>query len=333
MKANAIPMLGGQGGTIGGSNVAGILGLSPYSNPHSEWLKITGRTEFNGNKATDRGKRLEPIVEILAAEALAPHGSCKTIPKDRETIFHPNEERFTASFDMELHDDQGREIAIVELKTANDRGDWRWGVPVQYSLQGQHYLRAKPQFPRVVFVCFQAHEDILTATRTAEDARKFLDLGVATLHIVWEDRDPRYDEEIVPALTDFHEKYIEADVPPPADGSEACKEAARLYWPERAGQMKMTDGLIYLALALVNAKAEEKIAREKKELAQNQIREILGSHEAAIDEATGAKVSISTRQGREQIDRARLKEEHPEIYEKFKTVSKPYQVVMVRGVV
>ena len=51
-----------QGG-LAGSDIAAIMGVSKYKKPIDVWLEKTGRADNSfGNRATEMGHRLEPLV-------------------------------------------------------------------------------------------------------------------------------------------------------------------------------------------------------------------------------------------------------------------------------
>jgi putative phage-type endonuclease len=47
---------------IGGSDVAAILGFSPYATPFDVWMDLQHGRRNDGNATTDRGNRLEPVL-------------------------------------------------------------------------------------------------------------------------------------------------------------------------------------------------------------------------------------------------------------------------------
>ena len=59
-------------GTIGGSDVAAILGFSPWATPFDAWNSIMFGRSSAGNAATDRGNRLEPAVLDWYSETQRP---------------------------------------------------------------------------------------------------------------------------------------------------------------------------------------------------------------------------------------------------------------------
>src|SRR4051812_24779541 len=118
---------------IGGSEIAVVVGISPYAGFIDVWaVKVEGRV-FEGNAATRRGQILEPAVAAWYAE--------ETGAQLREvgTIRHPTREIALATPDR-IATLAGSE-RLVEIKTANLRQIDKWGepgtdeVPAQYLAQ------------------------------------------------------------------------------------------------------------------------------------------------------------------------------------------------------
>jgi putative phage-type endonuclease len=58
-------------GSIGGSEVAAILGQSKYKTPYQVWLEKTGRARFDGSSpVTEFGHLMEPHLRDYAASKL-----------------------------------------------------------------------------------------------------------------------------------------------------------------------------------------------------------------------------------------------------------------------
>ena len=69
----------------------------------------------------------------------------------------------------------------------------------------------------------------------------------------------------------------------------------------------------------LTSKAEEESAAERKRLAENKLKEVIGNHEKAISPG-GYQATWKTVQS-SRIDSTRLKKEEPALFEKFATTS------------
>lgn len=116
---------------IGGSEIAAVLGLSPFDSPYSLWhRKASDVVTFDGNRFTEWGTRLEPVVGAKFCEG--PGRNPRMPELQGKTFVHPDRDWQSASPDVLLYDP---EDTFVEVKTAA-RGDAWWdGVPVYYRCQ------------------------------------------------------------------------------------------------------------------------------------------------------------------------------------------------------
>lgn len=125
---------------IGGSDVAGILGISPWKTPLAVYLEKTA-TEIkreDPKKASifRRGKRLEPYVVDMLAEELG------LSIVGRGNRYLDAELPFLAA-EIDAETDDGRN---VEIKTVSPFKAFEWGeqqtdaIPVHYTAQAMHGL-------------------------------------------------------------------------------------------------------------------------------------------------------------------------------------------------
>lgn len=127
---------------IGGSEIAAVLGLSPFTSRYSLWHeKASGIRTFDGNDYTDWGTRLEPVV---AAKFCEDHPELKRLELQGYTYAHPEREWQTASPDLRLivrdrdNDDfpaPARDLTFLEVKTARRDDAWYDGIPLYYRTQ------------------------------------------------------------------------------------------------------------------------------------------------------------------------------------------------------
>ena len=344
-----MPELGGGSGTIGGSNVAAVLGLYPptWAGPYDVWEAATIGKKRITSPAIERGTRLEPVVRDLAEEAL---GLTCVEPLIR-TIYHADDPRFTASVDIEVWSPDGTIAGLGELKTANSRANWRQGVPNYYWPQLQHYLWIR-NIHRGWYVCLQADDKVFPFIETAADGKKAIELGLADLWVYEVRREESYTRDVVPLLEEFHDRYIATGTPPPPDWTDGCRRVLRRLYPKREGYTKITDELLEAARSKAWWSTQEKVAKEKKLEADNRIRSMLAGKLAAVDElafhriqqATTAKekraamasiqqrVEVSSRKGKRSLNQAALREAHPEIYEQFLKTGEAGDAIKIKGV-
>ena len=125
---------------IGSSDIASIIGVSPWRSAAQTWLdKISDHVEKRETAATRRGTRLEPYVIDWASEEYG----LKVVRRgqryiDRQVPY------FAAEVDAEmLVDEETGEIENAEIKTVSPFGARDWGeegtdaLPVHYVAQTQ----------------------------------------------------------------------------------------------------------------------------------------------------------------------------------------------------
>lgn len=127
---------------VGGSDVAAIVGVSPYAGPLSVYLRIVEGVEREGGAHTDRGNRLEEPVLGWYEETTGRKVVRKVSMRDNRRP-HLRASPDALSWGGE---DQGSPARPVEVKTANLAQAPRWGeegtdaIPPEYLCQAHWYL-------------------------------------------------------------------------------------------------------------------------------------------------------------------------------------------------
>jgi putative phage-type endonuclease len=122
---------------IGGSDVAGIVGVSPWASPFKVWATKTGRLDdtFNQSEAMEWGTLLEPVI-LEKFQREHPEFNVIASPGTWAHIDRPWQ---LANPDAIYVDTKTGESGIVEIKTARYEDDWVNGVPLYYQTQVQWY--------------------------------------------------------------------------------------------------------------------------------------------------------------------------------------------------
>ena len=189
--------------TIGGSDAAGIVGLSRWASPFSVWADKTGRAaEKEDTEAMRQGRDLEDYVARRWMEETG-----KRVYRLPAMLYHPKYPFAHADVDrMVMGENAGLECKTtfsLDLKQFN-------GVefPVQYYAQCVHYL---------------------AVTGAGRWYLAVLAYGRGFFTFVLE-RDQAEIDALMAAEADFW-KLVEQDTPPDADGSEATSAALREVYP------------------------------------------------------------------------------------------------------
>ena len=240
---------------IGGSDVAAILGLSPWNTPFSVWAKKTGRVPVEGeeNEFMHWGTIMEPI---LAREFEQVTG--KKVRRQNKTFYVPEHPFLRANIDRDVIGEDG----ILEIKTATEYKSSEWAddaVPVPYQLQVQHYMYVldRPY-------CYFAYL-----------------VGGHSFGYKRVERDQDAIDIIEPQLIEWWQKHVVEDVPPEVDGEDATTAALRAMYPEDDGEVIMLEDRFDTLLE--NREQLQSSIKDTK----NAVTSIDNELRAAIGEATG----------------------------------------------
>ena len=139
---------------IGGSDVAAILGISPFRTArdlYDDKLNIASAVDDTGNwVALEMGHLLEPLVAQIFTKKTG-----LEVFQIKKMFQHPQYPFMLADVDYFVRLPNG-EIALLEIKTTNYNAKDHWWkdgeecVPVYYETQGRHYMAViAGHFPQI----------------------------------------------------------------------------------------------------------------------------------------------------------------------------------------
>lgn len=248
---------------ISGSEIAAVVGLSPWRGPLSVYLGKIGETrdEASGHNV-ERGTHLGPALVRWYEQRT---GLTVTHAGEHEqTVVHPVHELVRATPDGRVHSGsrQSAVVAALEVKSPSWRSAHAWGDPGTDQVP-EYYV------PQCTF-----EAAVLGAPRTDLAALIDGDLRIYQLP---------YDEDLFQALLDaaskFWRDHVLARVPPPMDGSDECKEWLAKQHPKATRDLieasAQTEALVneYRAIA-----EQEKVLDERKASVRNNLVQIIGDH-------------------------------------------------------
>lgn len=243
-------------GTLGGSEIAAVMGHSPWTSPFTLWHRKAGNIEEQApNESMDWGKRLESaIVEAWWDE------NPDLFPLAGGTFHHAERTWQLANPDLLVSDTpDGEPTGLLEVKTADAFSSHEWGksgtdvYPPYYADQVQWYLD--------VFGLPFAHLAVLIG---GNDFRTYV-----------VEYDAPYAATLRAAGQDFMASVAEG-VPPLLDGSTSTYEAVRELHPEIDGGAEI-DLTPEQWLPYLDTKAALKSADEAHNLAKSELMEAMGS--------------------------------------------------------
>lgn len=283
--------------SIGASDVAAVLGESPFSTPFRVWLdKIGERWNPPKGEFLEWGHRAEPMIAQWVRDTHPEVGEVRD-GIDVRSVEYP---WLTAKPDRIVGD-----MLPLEIKTSSEWNRDEWDeVPKHYLFQ-------------VLTQCIVlgAPRGYLAALIGGNSSRFF--------EVIVSEHQSKVDR-IIAETERFWRRVIDHDPPAPTDVAEAVHR-----WHGDGGVIRADLDLFDLLGQFVIAKADE--AEAKKAADQIKV-ELLKRIEDAETIVTpdGEKLATYKRQsGRKKIDWALLEREYPEVYADVVSVGEPVRVLRV----
>ena len=262
---------------IGGSEVAAILGLSPWATPVTVWLDKTGRsTPKPETEAMRIGTELEDFVarrycqetgrEVRRFNHMI-HKGCMLGNFDRLVV--PEGSKI-ASYKSEVRTD-----LLLECKTASY--EWEDGVPLYYQTQVQWYM------------------GLADSLKHADVACLFLNHKHFEIHRV--ERDQELIEFMQAKCAEWWERHIVHDEIPKPVNEEDCKALWQRSTPLK--QVKMTEEMERKIAKLRQARRILEKVEERKDQLEDAIKAEMGDAEALVD--LGGKTICTWKSGKDKV--------------------------------
>jgi putative phage-type endonuclease len=262
---------------IGSSEIAAVVGLSPYATPLDVWRAKVEGLSIEETPAMKRGRILEDAVaDWYAEDTGARLERCATIRHPESPIALATPDRIATL---------GSERRILEIKTANLRTLADWGepgtdeVPQAYLLQVQWEL-----------ACSGLMSADLAVLIAGDDFRIY--------HLK---RDFELEQMLLERAESFWRKHVETRTPPELDGSESAASWLASRFPKDNGAIiPATPEAEQWVREYRAAAAEAQVAARRRDAAKNRLKEVMG--EAKRLQGDGWTVNWSHVKGRERTD-------------------------------
>ena len=240
---------------IGGSDAAGVVGLSPYDSPRSVWLdKAQGLGEKAETSAMRAGKLLEPaIVQWIGEDEGIPVYRYPAMLRSKEWPW------------MQVDLDGLAPEAVVEAKNVHGRKAEEWedgAVPGHYAIQGQH-SDAVVGLPKTMFGAL---------------------IGGQQLTTVEVPRDPALIESLVEHERKFWELVLANTPPAEVDGSDATARALAIQYahPNAGSRIELPSVLREHIEAVKSLRAQKKALDIDIKAYENVLKDALGDYEIGM---------------------------------------------------
>lgn len=282
--------------SVGASEVAAVMGLSPYN---------TALDVYKSKQGVDR--EFDPLLSFIGHES--------------EHIIHKWVEEFSGVGVKLEPAFMARSTAYPFLHASFDRVSndpfTTWQFKTAHHYTGHKWDEGVPTDIRI-----QVQAEMLVAG--TQRAAVVVWIGGREFRLFWEDRDDQFiDDHMLPALTKFWTDYESGVAPAPANVAEISTD-----WHNSGDEMEAPEELQarieQRAFLLATAKEAEEDAKKITVELGNFMRE----HN--VEKFTvGGKTLLTFKQqnGRRSFDRERLEADHPEIAAEYTTQGAPFMVM------
>lgn len=290
-------------GLVTGSRIARILGVSPYGGPTSVWREMMEGFELEDSPQLKRGRMLEPAVLAWHAE----DAGC--VLRNVATTIHPTKTFIGATPDAIATYPSGEERA-VEAKTVSWHQAHQWGES------------GTDRTPEHV-ICQATFEAGVLGLR-ATDVPALLGLDDFRQYVI------RFDEQLFLMMADHAERFmvdhIQANKPPPPDGTESALEWLDGHFRETRKSVAATEEAERLMVRIKELRGSMKEADAVEMAAIQRIQELMGLEDADAMAGEGWSITWRRPSGRRATDFEAICRElnvPPELIEKHSRITEP----------
>ena len=248
---------------IGGSDVAAIMGLSPWKSPVEVWLEKTGRADapdLSVRESVAMGTELESdVLEMYKRR----HPECRV--QRVNAILTSNARPWAqASLDGIVRDPR-KGWGVLEIKTGSRDSEWAEGVPIHYLTQVTHYLS----------VTGYAFADV--AALIGDHGLHYHEYRVCL--------DEEDTQAVVEAVDEFWADFVEKNVMPPYV-SALPSEGKAIYelYKRSDGEMEPDEATRTeeLASRMAALSQQAKAITTEKTQISNELKRLVGEHKGII---------------------------------------------------
>ena len=333
--------------SLGASNVSMVLNRNPYGGPHRVRADLLGRGEAVTGDQLARGHELENTIAMLVIEDLLARGFSVIEPWGSTRWYALPWTHCT--YDRLILNKDGVAVGVLEIKSVNnefktysfeDRDDHQLQMEhCAYAITRAWGKQAHPMMPESMLVCLATSENAFTMLReklaregldsSVALAQEMVKTGLAKLHICKPSVDPdKYERDVIPVLSEWYKQHVVLDQMPAVDDSRECSEFLRLSVDERDGDTEVCNNIAQLAKRRIEIKETIKELESEVRGIDNQLKLVMGRHRRAFGQ--GVSVTISRRPGARRLNQAKMREEVPDIVERFIEEGNEYEVLLVK---
>ena len=305
---------------IGGSDVASILGISPFRTARDLYYDKRNIVSVNDNEENWVAMSMGHLLEDLVGKIFQ-HKTGFEIYQIKKMFYHPKYPFMLADIDYFVTLPDGS-TALLELKTTNYNARGKWWldkqeiVPAYYEAQGRHYM-AVMDIDRIFYCCLYGNNLNEVIIRELK-------------------RDFAYEEEMIFLEQEFWQNHVQAQMPPPytEDGELVIKSVRSHagHADESASVIEFDKNMkskLFRFQELQEQKKTYEAPAKKVKSEMDRLKALMiaemGTSCTAVCEQDGISYTITYNPVREPAiskdNLMRLKFQYPEIYKEFVTVS------------
>jgi putative phage-type endonuclease len=279
---------------IGGSDMAAILGISPWKTAYQVYQEKRKEVEdWEGNNATDWGKRMEPAIRQWYSDTTG-----RSVRLPDKIMYHEKYPFMLASLDGFTDDRR-----VVEIKTT--RSSKGWGepgtneIPDYYAVQCHHYM---------IVTGFEVTDVPVSA-------------GGGSPELYEVSADKEIAGMIIDAAAAFWERVCDGNPPDPVSYADAV---ARFGRNKIEGTVFAEEEAIKNILDLKTVRATISDLEAKEEDLRGKLIITLGEQgDSLVDLSGNALVTYKLSAGRKTLDSKSIEKELPEVYQKYLKIGAP----------
>lgn len=296
---------------IGGSDCSAACGISPYQSQLELWMNKTGRDcempKIDPNDMTSPVYWGNVLEEIIGRNYSKLTGN--KVRRVNSILQHPDEDKSWMLANLDFAIVGNDDVQILEIKTAGEYGAklWKNGPPDYVVMQCMHMLSVtgKQAADVCVLLCGQKLE----------------------IHRI--ERDDELIERMIELERQFW-KYVEDDIPPPADGSASAAKALQYLYPKDQGTIVDYTGNIDLCGdfdELLDIRDRVSRLSERGERLKQRIQESMADASKAV--FPNGEISWKRSKDSQVLDTTALLKDHPDYinqYPKTRTGSRRFLI-------
>lgn len=286
---------------IGGSDIAAIMGLSPWKTAYQVYQeKRREVNDWQGNEATDWGKRMEPAIRKWYSDQTG-----RSVRLPEKIMVNPKHPFMLASLDGFTDDPRG-----VEIKTARSMKGWGEPgtneIPDYYLLQVQHYM-VVTGFP--VF-----------------DVPVSIGGGSPALYEVPFDRE--LGEMIIEACAAFWQRVQDGNPPDPVSYADAVHRFGK---SDSQGLVVAPESILQDINALRSIRDRIKIIEADEEFLKGKIIIALGDNGDTLTDPEGKTlITYKLANGRKVFDVKQFERDNKELYQQYIRQTEPQRRFLIK---